>query len=82
MARLTAAARKAVPRRDDGLPGKAKRGPRGGAAKGSYPMPDKTHARVAKADASREVNAGKLSRASESKIDAKANRILGKKRGK
>lgn len=84
MATLTTKRRKSLPKKDYGLPSKASKGPRGGAPKGAYPMPDKTHARVAKAYASKEANAGKLSRASEAKIDAKANRVLGKgrKRGK
>jgi hypothetical protein len=43
-----------------------------------YPMPDKAHARNAKARASQMVNKGKLSKASEEKIDSKANKMLGK----
>lgn len=43
------------------------------AGHGAYPMPDKAHARVAKAYASRFA-----SPAERTKIDAKANRILGK----
>jgi len=70
MAKLTAAGRKRVPTSKFGLPGSRK-----------YPMPDKVHARVAKSYASKEEHAGKLSRASEAKIDAKADRILGR-RGK
>ncbi len=47
-----------------------------------YPMPDKAHARNAKARASEMENKGKLSESSKAKIDAKANRILdGGKRG-
>jgi hypothetical protein len=45
----------------------------------SYPMPDSSHAANAKARATQMVNAGKLSPASKSKIDAKANRVMGKK---
>jgi hypothetical protein len=41
-------------------------------------MPDASHAANAKARATQMVNAGKLSAASKKKIDAKANRILGK----
>ena len=75
MARLTAAARKRVPASKTGLPGK--RTKKGGAVSGSYPMPDKAHARDAKAMASRFA-----SPAQRKKIDAKANRILGKKKKK
>lgn len=62
MARLTAAARKHIPKSEFGLP-----------EKHAYPMPDKKHAAVAKAYASRYA-----SPAEEKRIDAKANRILGK----
>lgn len=46
----------------------------------SYPVPDASHAANAKARASQAVNAGRMSTAEESKIDAKANAVLGKKR--
>jgi len=44
----------------------------------SYPVNDKAHARNAKARASQMVKKGKLSESSKEKIDAKADRILGK----
>lgn len=69
MGKLSAASRKALPKSDFGMPGS-----------GKYPMPDRSHAANAKARASQQVKAGKLSPSSEAKIDAKANRILGKKR--
>jgi hypothetical protein len=47
-----------------------------------YPMPDKSHAANAKARATQMVKKGKLSKADEAKIDAKANRILGKGKSK
>lgn len=75
MARLNAAARKRVPASKTGLPGK--RTKKGGAVSGSYPMPDKAHARVAKSLAARNA-----SPAERSKIDAKADRILGKSKAK
>jgi len=71
MAKLTAKKRKKLPKSDFGLPGS-----------GKYPMPDKSHAANAKARATQMVKKGKLSAASKSKIDAKANKILGKKKGK
>lgn len=73
MARLTAATRKKVPASKTGLPGN--RTKKGGAVTGSYPMPDKTHARVAKAYATRFASPSQ-----RTKIDAKANRILGNKK--
>ncbi len=69
MAKLTAAKRKKIPKKEFGLPGEKK-----------YPMPDKSHARNAKARASEMEHKGKLSASSRAKIDAKADRILGKKK--
>jgi hypothetical protein len=71
MAKLTAAGRKKVPAAKTGLPGK--RTSKGGAVSGSYPMPDKKHAAVAKGFAARYA-----SPAQRKTIDAKANKILGK----
>lgn len=67
MAKLTAKKRNKIPKKEFGLPGERK-----------YPMPDKSHARNAKARASQMENEGKLSASSKAKIDAKADRILGK----
>ena len=75
MARLTAAARKRVPASKTGLP--SKRTKKGGAVSGSYPMPDKAHARAAKAYAARYATPAERKR-----IDAKADRILGTKKKK
>lgn len=65
MAKLTAKKRKALPKKVFGLPDEEK-----------YPMPDKSHAANAKGRATQMVKKGKLSKADEKKIDAKANRIL------
>jgi hypothetical protein len=43
-----------------------------------YPMPDKSHARNAKARASQQEEKGNLSASDKKKVDAKANRILKK----
>jgi hypothetical protein len=43
-----------------------------------YPMPDKAHARNAKARASQQQNKGRITAAEEKKIDRKADRILDK----
>jgi hypothetical protein len=43
-----------------------------------YPMPDKAHARNAKARASQQQNAGRITAAEERKIDRKADKVLGK----
>lgn len=44
----------------------------------SYPVPDKSHAANAKARATQAVNAGRMSKSTEAKIDAKANKVLKK----
>lgn len=67
MAKLTTKARNALPKSDFGLPGKK-----------AYPMPDASHAANAKARASQAVNAGRMSPSTEKKIDAKADRVMGK----
>ena len=76
---LTAAQRKSIPKSEYGLPRKA--GPKGGSRSG-YPMPDKSHAANAKARASQMYNKGKLSASQKAKIDAKANKVLGKRKKK
>ena len=43
-----------------------------------YPMPDKSHARNAKARASQQEKKGNLSESDKKKIDRKANKVLGK----
>ncbi len=65
--KLTGAARDRLPKEAFGEPKERK-----------YPMPDKAHAANAKARASQAVNAGRMSKGTEAKIDAKANRKLGK----
>jgi hypothetical protein len=58
------------------------KGRKAGASSG-YPMPDKKHAGLAKSGASHAYHVGNISKATENKIDAKANRVLGKgKKGK
>lgn len=68
--KLTSKQRKKLPLTTFGLPGKR-----------AYPMPDAAHAKNAKARASEEYNKGNLSASAKAKIDAKANKKLGK-RGK
>jgi len=66
MAKLKASRRNALPKSEFGLPGSRK-----------YPMPDRSHAANAKARATQQVNAGRLSSSAAAQIRAKANRILG-----
>ncbi len=67
MGELTERRRDAEPKSDFGLPDERK-----------YPMPDKSHARNAKARASQQVKKGNLSKADQDRIDRKADRILDK----
>ncbi len=71
MAKLTTVARKKIPKSEFGLPGEHK-----------YPMENAAHAKNAKARATQMVNKGKLSESSKERIDAKANKILGKSKKK
>lgn len=73
MAKLSASARKNVPKSKMGLPGKATK--KGGAVSGTYPMPDRKHAALAKSFAAKNATP-----AQRKTIDAKANKIL--KKGK
>jgi hypothetical protein len=67
VAELTTKKRNAEPKSDFGLPEERK-----------YPMPDKSHARNAKARASQQRKKGDLTAAEKTKIDNKADRILDK----
>ena len=67
MARLTEKKRDSLKESTFGLPDERK-----------YPMPDKAHARNAKARAAQQVDKGNLTKAEEAKIDRKADRILDK----
>lgn len=68
MAKLKATTRDKLPAKDFGEPGKR-----------GYPMEDKGHAVAAKGRATQAVKGGRMSKSTEEKIDAKANRKLGKK---
>lgn len=70
MSKLTSKRRDALPKADFALPGSR-----------SYPVEDRRHAANAKARASQAVNAGRMSPATASKIDAKANKVLHRKKG-
>ncbi|QDX24365.1 hypothetical protein FP568_15700 [Pandoraea pnomenusa] len=69
MAKLSPKKRESLPKSDFGLPGSR-----------SYPMPDASHARNAKARASQQANKGNLSQSEKAKIDAKADKVLKQKR--
>jgi hypothetical protein len=69
MTKLTTKARKAIPKSKFALPAERK-----------FPVEDKAHARNALARASEMKNKGKISASTEAKIDAKANKVLGKKK--
>lgn len=66
MAKLTSSERNALPASDFAEPKERK-----------FPMPDKSHAANAKARASQQEKKGAISKGTESKIDAKADRVLG-----
>ena len=66
MNELSTHARDALPDNAFGLPHRL-----------SYPMPDASHARNAKARAAEEFNIGNLTTAEKAQIDRKADEILG-----
>ncbi|PWT71917.1 MAG: hypothetical protein C5B60_10310 [Chloroflexi bacterium] len=70
MGKLTSRARKALPASSFAGPNR------------SYPVPDRSHAANAKARAAQAVKAGRMSKAQEARIDAKANRVLGKSKSR
>lgn len=67
MAKLKAAQRDALPKKEFGMPKDRK-----------YPMPDKSHAANAKSRATQQVAKGNLSPAMAAKIRRKADAVLGK----
>jgi len=73
--KLSANTRKAIPSSQLGIPS-VRKGGKNQAARGGYPMPDKSHAANAKARAEQAVKAGRMSERQEEKIDAKANRVI------
>jgi len=68
MSKLTTRSRNKLPKSAFALPGE------------KYPIEDKRHATNAKARASQQFKAGHLTAADKAKVDAKADRVLGKSR--
>jgi hypothetical protein len=66
MAKLNSKERNAIPSSKFGLPGERK-----------YPMEDRSHAARAKGRAAEMEHKGRISKDTEARIDAKANRVLG-----
>ena len=78
MAELSAKKRKNIPAKDFGLPEKA-RSEDAKAETGNYPMPDKSHARNAKARSTQQYKAGNLTKSERDRIHRKADKVLGNK---
>jgi hypothetical protein len=77
MGELTDRKRENLPAEEFGLPEEARTKAQKKES-GNYPMPDKAHARNAKARAAQQRKAGNLTKKEEEKIDRKADRILDK----
>ena len=75
MADLSAEKREKMPSKEFGLPEKARTKDQKKES-GNYPMPDKAHARNAKALAAQQRKAGNLTKDEEARIDRKADKIL------
>lgn len=69
MVKLTAKTRKRLKKTTFGIPSKR-----------AYPMPDRAHAANAKARAKQQLKKGRISKSTYSRIVAKANKKLRKKR--
>jgi hypothetical protein len=69
MAKLDTKERKEMPKKEFGMPGSRK-----------FPLNDKAHAANAKSRASEMANKGKISESTKEKIDAKADKVLRKKK--
>ena len=65
MSELSTKKRKSLPDSTFGLPSER-----------AYPMPDKSHARNAKARASQQAKQGSITKSEKKKIDRKADRLL------
>lgn len=76
MAKITTAKRKALPKKEYALPGKAKKGVRGGAPRGAYPVDTKARAQNAKARSQQQYEKGNLSKGERDTIWRKANAVL------
>jgi hypothetical protein len=72
---LSASKRAKLPAKEFGLPERA-RTTKAKKESGNYPMPDKPHARNAKARAAQQRKAGNLTKAEQERIDRKADKIL------
>ncbi len=75
MADLSDKKREELPAKDFGLPEKA-RTKDAKKESGNYPMPDRAHARNAKARAAQQLKAGNLSKEEKERIDRKADKKL------
>ena len=75
MARLTRSARASTPRSEFGLPARAK-STAGKEKAGSFPMPDREHAKLAIGMAARSRKAGNITAAQERQVVARARRKL------
>jgi hypothetical protein len=75
MAELSTKKRENIPSKDFGLPEKA-RTKEQKKESGNYPMPDKPHARNAKARAAQQQKSGNLSKKERERIDRKADKVL------
>ena len=69
MSKLTTSTRKSLPKGDFGLPDERK-----------YPMPDREHAANTKESGEQDDERGMLSAADKKRVDAKADRVLAKKK--
>ena len=77
MAKLTTAARKAMPRSEFALPARKGAGGKNSAGRGAFPIPNKSHARAALRDAPHAEDSGDITKAQERTVERKARAKLG-----
>ena len=77
MAKLTPAARKAMPRSEFALPARKGAGGKNSAGRGAFPIPNKSHARAALRDAPHAEHAGDITKSQERTVERKARAKLG-----
>lgn len=81
MAKLTTAARKAMPSSEFALPARKGADGKNAAGRGAFPIPNKSHARAALRDAPHAEHAGDITASQEHTVERKARAKLGEPRG-
>ena len=82
MAKLTTAARKALPPSEFALPARKGKDGKNAAGRGAFPIPNKSHARAALRDAPHAEHVGDITSSEERMVERKARAKLGEGSGR